>query len=192
MKKIILPVLAIIILAVTFNSCTMEKRHYLEGYYIDRNNHKEVAVNSPGKQAVAIENSVVTENKPETTPVIVSQPIGNTVASQQPAIVKKNNTVSKKAFTKQVSAFMANNVTASKHESVRSGELNAHRYATTKNAGGGGETDTVLLVILAILLPPLAVYLYEGSWTKRCTINLILTLLCGIPGMIHALIVVLS
>ncbi len=53
-------------------------------------------------------------------------------------------------------------------------------------------TNTVLLVILALLLPPLAVYLYEGAWTKRCTINLILTLLCLIPGVIHALIVVLS
>jgi uncharacterized membrane protein YqaE (UPF0057 family) len=50
----------------------------------------------------------------------------------------------------------------------------------------------VLLVILAFFLPPLAVYLYEGSWTKRCTTNLILTLLCGLPGLIHALIVILE
>ncbi len=52
--------------------------------------------------------------------------------------------------------------------------------------------DELLLVLLCFLLPPLAVYLYEGSWTQRCTVNLILTLLCGIPGVIHGLIVVLG
>ena len=56
----------------------------------------------------------------------------------------------------------------------------------------GSNTDIALLVILALFIPPLAVYLYEGYWTDRCTINLILTLLCGIPGMIHALIVILE
>ena len=52
--------------------------------------------------------------------------------------------------------------------------------------------DEVLLIVLCFLLPPLAVYMYEGRWTSRCTLNLVLTLLCGIPGVIHALIVVLS
>jgi uncharacterized membrane protein YqaE (UPF0057 family)/GTP:adenosylcobinamide-phosphate guanylyltransferase len=68
----------------------------------------------------------------------------------------------------------------------------AVKKATKNTKKGNFETDTVLLVILALLLPPLAVYLYEGSWTGRCTLNLILTLLCGIPGVIHALIVVLG
>lgn len=52
--------------------------------------------------------------------------------------------------------------------------------------------DTALLIILAILIPPLAVYLYFDEWNKTCTINLILTLLCGLPGVIHALIVILG
>ena len=54
----------------------------------------------------------------------------------------------------------------------------------------GSNTDIVLLVILALFIPPLAVYLYEGYWTERCTINLILSLLCGLPGVIHAIIVI--
>ena len=60
----------------------------------------------------------------------------------------------------------------------------------------GSNTDIVLLVILALILPffgaPLAVYLYEGYWTERCTINVILSLLCGLPGVIHALVVILG
>jgi uncharacterized membrane protein YqaE (UPF0057 family) len=55
-----------------------------------------------------------------------------------------------------------------------------------------GDEDTILYIVLAFLIPPLAVYLYEGSWTKRCTVNLILTLLCGLPGVIHALVVILG
>lgn len=55
-----------------------------------------------------------------------------------------------------------------------------------------GDDNTLLLVILALLLPPLAVYLYFDEWNKTCTLNLILTLLCGLPGVIHALIVILG
>ena len=56
-----------------------------------------------------------------------------------------------------------------------------------------GEVDEVLIIILAIVLPPLGLYFYEGeTWTKRCTVNLILTLLCGLPGMIHALVIILG
>lgn len=54
------------------------------------------------------------------------------------------------------------------------------------------DTNLILLVILAILIPPLAVYLHEGEINNKFIINLILTLLCGIPGVIHALIVVLG
>lgn len=68
----------------------------------------------------------------------------------------------------------------------------AQKSNANNAAAPGGDTDPVLLIILAILLPPLAMYLYEGSWTSRCTVNLILTLLCGLPGMIHALVIILG
>lgn len=69
---------------------------------------------------------------------------------------------------------------------------NMETKLSSQKKHAGGDTDQVLIVILCFLLPPLAVYLFEGSWTKRCTVNLILTLLCGLPGVIHALVVVLS
>lgn len=53
------------------------------------------------------------------------------------------------------------------------------------------DTSTLLLVIIAILLPPLAVFLYEGEINKNFWINLLLTLLLYIPGLIHALILIL-
>jgi uncharacterized membrane protein YqaE (UPF0057 family) len=53
-------------------------------------------------------------------------------------------------------------------------------------------TSTLLLAILAILLPPLAVYLYENAINTKFWISLLLTLFFWIPGVIYALFVVLS
>jgi uncharacterized membrane protein YqaE (UPF0057 family) len=61
-----------------------------------------------------------------------------------------------------------------------------------KKAVKASDTDKVLLIVLCFLLPPLAVYLHQGSWNNKCWLNLLLTILCGIPGVIHALIVVLK
>ena len=54
----------------------------------------------------------------------------------------------------------------------------------------GVTTNKVLMVIVAFLLPPLAVGLKEGIGTSFI-INVVLTLLFWLPGLIHALIVVL-
>ncbi len=55
-----------------------------------------------------------------------------------------------------------------------------------------GDTDTLLLVIITILLPPLGMFLYEGSVTNRFWISLLLTLLLYIPGLVYTLIVILG
>lgn len=63
-------------------------------------------------------------------------------------------------------------------------------YKADKRAGRAAETDQILLAILAILLPPLAVYLKEEEVNSKFWISLILTLLFWIPGVIFALLVV--
>lgn len=65
-------------------------------------------------------------------------------------------------------------------------------YKANKKAGKKAETDQVLLAILAILLPPLAVYLKEGEINSKFWISLILTLIFWIPGVIYALLVVFN
>jgi len=54
-----------------------------------------------------------------------------------------------------------------------------------------GSNDKVLLAILAILLPPLAVYLHQGATNSTFWISVLLTLLFWLPGVIFALITVL-
>ncbi len=60
-----------------------------------------------------------------------------------------------------------------------------------QKAAGEASTNTILLVILALILPPLAVYLHEGTINGKFWLSLLLTLLFWIPGVIYALIVVL-
>lgn len=66
-------------------------------------------------------------------------------------------------------------------------ELKAERKANS-----AATTNTVLLVILAILLPPLAVFLHQGEINTKFWISLLLTLLFFLPGVIYALLVVLG
>lgn len=49
----------------------------------------------------------------------------------------------------------------------------------------------LLLIILAILLPPAAVAIQRGIG-QQFVINLILTLIMWVPGVIHAVIVVMA
>ena len=60
-----------------------------------------------------------------------------------------------------------------------------------QKVNGEPSTNTILLAILAILLPPLAVYLHEGEINNKFWLVLLLTLLFFLPGVIYAFIVVL-
>ncbi len=76
-------------------------------------------------------------------------------------------------------------------------------YKAAKKAGQDVDTNTLLLVILAILLPPLAVYLHEQETNTRFWVTLLLFLL-GLAGaflfswllifaaVVYALLVVLG
>lgn len=50
---------------------------------------------------------------------------------------------------------------------------------------------TIILIILAILLPPLAVYLKTNSG-KQTLINLVLCIFFWLPGVLHALYLILA
>ncbi len=53
------------------------------------------------------------------------------------------------------------------------------------------EVSKLLLIIIAILIPPLAVGLKEGIGMSL-VINIILTLFLYVPGLLHALWVILK
>lgn len=49
----------------------------------------------------------------------------------------------------------------------------------------------IVKIILAIILPPVAAYLQVGT-SKHFWINIVLTILGGLPGMVHALWLVVA
>jgi len=53
------------------------------------------------------------------------------------------------------------------------------------------EVSDILMIILAIILPPVAVLILKGCGGDFC-INLILTLIMWLPGAIHAVWLVLK
>ncbi len=198
MKKILLCVVAI---ATILSSCSIEKRVHTDGYHIEwySNNNKN-KIHHSVSEAIT-ENVASTETKENlnacditsnNTEVTENTPAAIDLDSPQTAeIAAENNRVNRKAMrqaVKELRKELKQQQQTSSPMQLFSGKSSVAQ-AELNNAD---EPDKVLLVILAFFLPPLAVYLYEGSWTKRCTTNLILTLLCGLPGLIHALIVILE
>jgi uncharacterized membrane protein YqaE (UPF0057 family) len=78
-------------------------------------------------------------------------------------------------------------------------------FKAAKKRGDDINTNTLLLVIIALFIPPLAVYLHEGETNNRFWISVLLTILGlvlfsfggvlflgTLPGIIYALIVILG
>lgn len=79
-----------------------------------------------------------------------------------------------------------------KNVRIKDAKKEIKNFKKQKRNSGDADTNTLLLVILAILLPPLAVYLHQGEINTKFWISLILTLLFWLPGVIYALIVILG
>ena len=106
------------------------------------------------------------------------------VAATAPSDEKVNTALSEfKALSKK-----------EKRERVREAKSAIKKYKADKLAGRAADSDVnqLLLVILAIFLPPLAVYLHQGEINTKFWISLVLTLIFWIPGVIYSLLVVLN
>jgi uncharacterized membrane protein YqaE (UPF0057 family) len=75
---------------------------------------------------------------------------------------------------------------------IKEAKKEIKNFKREKRKGKETDENTILLVILAILLPPLAVYLHQGEINTKFWISLVLTLLLWLPGVIYSLIVVLG
>jgi uncharacterized membrane protein YqaE (UPF0057 family) len=63
-------------------------------------------------------------------------------------------------------------------------------YKKENKGNLSAKVDQVALIILAIFLPPLAVYLHQGEVNGKFWLSLILWFLFILPGVIYALLVV--
>jgi len=120
--------------------------------------------------------------------------VSTTPAASMAAVVVPSATSNEPDPAKVKSAVDEFNSLSRKEKRMRVKEVKKElkAFKAAKKAGKEADTDTLLLVILAILLPPLAVYLYEGEINNRFWISLILTLLGWLPGIIYALVLILG
>lgn len=158
---------------IAFSSCSslrIEKRHYRDGFYVNLNNHhKEKAA---------------PESTDETQPVENSTAIGNTeTVVQETKTVEEVPQISTPAPAVQqvpeekVAVAPVENTLAPETEKTNAPEV-ASAPAAENEGQPQGDVELILLVILAILLPPLAVFLEQGV-TKWFWITLILCIFGG-------------
>jgi uncharacterized membrane protein YqaE (UPF0057 family) len=198
MKKILLSLVAI---ATILSSCSVEKRVHTDGYHIEwysNNNKSKIQHQAPEIAAANVATAVNEDNQLECevavneTAVVSSTPAAIDLSFPKTSeVANESARANRKAMRKAIKELR----TELKQQSQSTNPVqlfSGKSTAAQAELANPDQPDKVLLVILAFFIPPLAVYLYEGSWTKRCTTNLILTLLCGLPGLIHALIVILE
>jgi len=116
--------------------------------------------------------------------LLMCLPIGlsatGTTANAPGAIsMEKSNAVAKKEWKE-----MQRNEKSAQKQEIKS--------AVKAYKAGDMSEDTLLLVIITILLPPLGMFLYEGEITGRFWISLLLTLLFYLPGLIYTLVIILG
>jgi uncharacterized membrane protein YqaE (UPF0057 family) len=73
---------------------------------------------------------------------------------------------------------------------VKEAKFHLKQLKKEKKAGNTKKVEQVVLIILAVLLPPLAVYLHQDEINSKFWISILLTLLFWLPGVIYALLVV--
>jgi len=120
---------------------------------------------------------IVSNTSTESTPVAVSKSENNTTKKNPLINLKKSNVTEKKNVNREVKINKATRYLLSRiSDQPNTTELN---------------TDQLILVILAIIIPPLAVFLARGIGTEFW-ISLILTILFVLPGMVYGLLIVLD
>lgn len=112
-------------------------------------------------------------------------------ASLHPSSVKKESNQTELAFRKAIQDFnqLSRSERKERNQEIRSTVRNIRKAIQNRE---DIDTGLALLVILAVILPPLAVYLKENEINSRFWISLLLSLLFWLPGVIYSLLVVLN
>jgi uncharacterized membrane protein YqaE (UPF0057 family) len=168
-------------------SCTVSKRIDKWGYKVSFNKNKQVELSSDelaGVPATEKSNAPINSVEPMPSSQGIETASVNIVEANSPqVVVKKANGINAKTANGIASVKLNK-----KAERIMA-KLNSNEAKTSNS----NRTENWVYILLILLVPfgcTISMYLYEGSWTKRVTTNLLLTLLCGLPGLIHALVVI--
>lgn len=175
-------------------SCTMEKRHYSAGYYIDWK--KNTAAKSEARQNNEVAQAATIKSESVQAPASRSEntvqapaPVYSASTSDAPVLIE-NTAASQAAAAKSVKEVKSK---MSARDMVKAAKMMHAIKKEIKHASNSSKKDDTplgLLYVLCILIPFVAVGLVTDWDGKTVLINILWCLLCGIPGIIHAFIVV--
>jgi uncharacterized membrane protein YqaE (UPF0057 family) len=197
------------------SSGLIQKRKYNKGFFLKSNGQfKTAKVNSAEEKNVVAFQEPVQETKAALAHVVPAQesmkvPVSRQALETEVVAINpsKRHISEEKPATQTNKINLAENANSQREvrKSLRS-EIKTMRKAESGSSSADMDGFTILLVILAIIIPPLAVILFEGA-TNRFWIDLILALLGwgllawllpgifwlgGLAAIIYALLIVLS
>ncbi|MGB3948265.1 MAG: YqaE/Pmp3 family membrane protein [Bacteroidia bacterium] len=194
MKKIFGTLIIVGILA----SCSVDKRLYRPGYNVNWNKSTaNVETNKKATTTTVATNELIkhsaTETYSEETLTASNNNLFVPVSKPKNILLEatKNTGVVELSAS---NSMLKNSDIKTQHSTKELKKAFIKEYKNVTKTTKSKIDDTLLYLLLILLVPfgtTISMYLYEGSqWTSRVTTNLILTLLCGIPGIIHALVVI--
>ena len=205
MKKLLL---AFLVVGFAISSCSIERRLHQKGFNVEWNKNlsslkkdkkekqdyvsseavEEIAVVSPKtikapsvSSSSAISVDGVSLNESIEAPVFVEDNTSNEVNSQESSVVINTK------IEKVNKAISAPKASSSKEVAIDNKTIASTKIVKKALKNG---PSTTLLYVLCFFIPFLAVGLATDWDTNTVLINLLWTLLCGIPGVIHAIIIV--
>jgi uncharacterized membrane protein YqaE (UPF0057 family) len=165
------------------SSLSITKRHYRSGYYVDLGGRSRTHVVAINRATLKNGSEPIHAIEVKQVAYVVSKPISVDYAKLNVVNVAKQMMLPK---NKEI-----NSVSIEQNEIVRSPPIvnNLQDQSThAKNVS----VPLAVIVICAIFIPPLGVGLMYGVSDWYFWVDLILTILFFLPGMIFALVVVLS
>lgn len=194
----------------------LQKRKYTNGVYFKNNgNFKGTTAKNENEELDIFKSeerkskkyitstTAVSENTNEIEEMFAEETVESTTELESShvsdAVVKDESTV-----TVSNTSTDQTNTTEARVEENQIATKNSTKKKSSK--APAGDVELILLVILALIIPPLAVFIYEGA-TQRFWIDLILAILgfgvgfwllgglgwvCGLIAVIYALLIVLE
>ena len=201
MKKLLL---AVLLVGFAISSCSIEKRLHQKGFNVEWNKNlgslkKDKKEKQDYVSSEAVEEIAVVSNKTTKAPSVNNNSAisvdGVTLNESNDASVSvEDNTTNE--VDSQVSSVLNNTKTEkvnSSYKASSSKEIASNKTMDStkmvKKALKNGPS-TGLLYLLCFLIPFVAVGLATDWDVKTVVINILWTCLCGIPGILHAIIIV--
>lgn len=201
MKKINKLILSAFAVAVVISSCTVEKRLHNDGYHISWKHKSHVAgksetesvaenqVKKSDAKGIILEKHAVADmnqQEPAELPVAVQSTIENAAVTEKLA-EKPAHKAAKTAFETEK---MVTNAATQHEKGAAFTKAAVKKIAKKSMHEKAADDELILLYILCVLIPFVAVGIVTDWALKPVLISILLSILCIIPGIIHAFITV--